>query len=949
MIKIKYHSICIYKNSNKIFIHWRTHMSEIQKNLVSKIKTIIHSYSIPLDTPVNWSDLLTVVQQENQKMSKPKNKEQLKRELLRPIEQSLKGKNKVENPDDIHNCVALGTLYSLEKNIINIEKSYRYYKMAADAGNAKAEYHLAKLINEKWKEIKSLKEKETEVAELYRKHLESSASRGYLDAENQLANEYYFGGCFIKSDKKKAFELLKKTSHKDTVIKQKLAECYMSGIGTDKNVKEGLRLLIELATKDKWIGALFSLGCWYESDSGGNDKKKAFQFFVSGEAKGNINCAIKVAKCYLSGDGTNKDVKQGIEKLNDLAKKSIKGKMALGEIYSEGVYVAKDHSKAFDIYKEAAKTDQEALLKVAECYYFGLGVNQNFEEARSLLEKCASHGFPYALGLLGEIYEKGNGVFKDEEKSFKYFEQAAELLNISAICKISECYRFGKGVPQDTKKAFEIILQASSSGDSTIRSYLARYYLEGMGCEINYEKGIALSEEIVKSNSTENKEISLLSLINCYREGFGVTKDPKRIRELINQLETIEKKSKAGLYMLFSYYKSNLAEDSTLPKAFSFLKSLTEMNEEYLSELGYFYLKGFGTPKNIKAAMGCFKEGVAKHDPNCMNLLGLCYLQVFCEAKLNHTKAFNLFKTSSDAGNNEAVNNLGWCYLQGFGTERDLVKAFQLFEAAYKNGSDTAKKNLAWCYLTGSGVKADKTQAEKLFDTKDSKLNKDAKLELENDKIVSEKNSAPQFQMGLSWDYISEKNCYKANHQNDNKDCKTQYFLALCLHEGLGVKQNVSLAFEQFRKLNDCKDWCTDNKLTVREGQALLAEFYEKRIQEKDPLAAYFLATFYELGLGVDLDMRKALTYYGLATYLGSPYSENIVGILHEQGIKQENEIILVPNPPIAFYYYSKAAQKGNIDAVMNLGRCYEEGVGVNIDAKKAQEYFDSARKKVNR
>jgi TPR repeat protein len=62
---------------------------------------------------------------------------------------------------------------------------------------------------------------------------------------------------------------------------------------------------------------------------------------------------------------------------------------------------------------------------------------------------------------------------------------------------------------------------------------------------------------------------------------------------------------------------------------------------------------------------------------------------------------FALCETEAKAGNPSAISNLGWCYLWGYGCERDQPRGVAHFELAAKKGCVTGHNNLAvcWCVL----------------------------------------------------------------------------------------------------------------------------------------------------------------------------------------------------------------------------------------------------------
>ncbi len=81
----------------------------------------------------------------------------------------------------------------------------------------------------------------------------------------------------------------------------------------------------------------------------------------------------------------------------------------------------------------------------------------------------------------------------------------------------------------------------------------------------------------------------------------------------------------------------------------------------------------------------------------------------------NYGNAVESFQKSSSMGNHVATSNLGICYENGFGVEKDPVKAVEMYQKAADNGYVGAKRNLANCYYYGVGVERDYYKAVELF------------------------------------------------------------------------------------------------------------------------------------------------------------------------------------------------------------------------------------------
>ena len=72
---------------------------------------------------------------------------------------------------------------------------------------------------------------------------------------------------------------------------------------------------------------------------------------------------------------------------------------------------------------------------------------------------------------------------------------------------------------------------------------------------------------------------------------------------------------------------------------------------------------------------------------------------------------FNDIAKDAEQGDSDAQFNLGICYFNGEGVEKDLEQAVNWFRKAAQQGSPEAQFNLAVCYNKGRGVAKDSKQA----------------------------------------------------------------------------------------------------------------------------------------------------------------------------------------------------------------------------------------------
>ena len=101
----------------------------------------------------------------------------------------------------------------------------------------------------------------------------------------------------------------------------------------------------------------------------------------------------------------------------------------------------------------AEQGDVEAQYLLAFKYEYGLGVPQDYDEARKWYLKAAEQGYAPAQYKLGVLYSQGHGVPQDYDEARKWYLKAAEQGYAPAQYKLGVLYSQGHGVPQDYVEA----------------------------------------------------------------------------------------------------------------------------------------------------------------------------------------------------------------------------------------------------------------------------------------------------------------------------------------------------------------------------------------------------------------------------------------------------------------------------------------------------------------
>lgn len=146
----------------------------------------------------------------------------------------------------------------------------------------------------------------------------------------------------------------------------------------------------------------------------------------------------------------------------------------LGLAYETGfcpaldISVEKNADKSFSCYKRAVEAGgiiiTEAVLKLADCYRYGLGTRQDLWKAIEVLEDAARWGEPEALNAIGECYFYSDWTGRDVAKTFEYCSKAAEDGYAEAQYNVGFCYEHGYGADQDMQKSLEWYGKSAEQG-----------------------------------------------------------------------------------------------------------------------------------------------------------------------------------------------------------------------------------------------------------------------------------------------------------------------------------------------------------------------------------------------------------------------------------------------------------------------------------------------------
>ena len=163
--------------------------------------------------------------------------------------------------------------------------------------------------------------------------------------------------------------------------------------------------------------------------------------------------------CFLfqagAAEPTEAERKSFLETKVKAEKGDAKAQTLLGDMYGDGLGVAKDEAEAVKWYRKAADQGYAtAQFNLGVMYAFGRGVKQDSVEAVKWWRKAAEKNYAMAQYNLGVCYEKSEGVDKDDAEAVKWYRKAAEQNCAIAQSNLGSCYYSGRGVDKDYVEAY---------------------------------------------------------------------------------------------------------------------------------------------------------------------------------------------------------------------------------------------------------------------------------------------------------------------------------------------------------------------------------------------------------------------------------------------------------------------------------------------------------------
>lgn len=262
---------------------------------------------------------------------------------------------------------------------------------------------------------------------------------------------------------------------------------------------------------------------------------------------------------------------------------SAQAQWQLAECYRQGLGVAPDAAKAFELYQQAARQGYiPAMHAVATCYALGVGTEPQPAASLPLLEQCVKQGYLKSVHALCKVYMEGiAGVVAPD------YPRALELAMQGVAVGNKECLQ-GAGVlllvPEygfnRVEEGMALLRQAVQQGDGLSAYQLGVVYFGG---EFGVTQDYALAVSWLKRGVELGNADSAYLLGGCYLEGLGVPPDSAKAIPLLMQAaeQALQPSNRAAaLHALALCYYFGRGVEPSLQKVEEYARAAAALGHE---------------------------------------------------------------------------------------------------------------------------------------------------------------------------------------------------------------------------------------------------------------------------------------------------------------------------------------------------------------------------------
>lgn len=275
------------------------------------------------------------------------------------------------------------------------------------------------------------------------------------------------------------------------------------------------------------------------------------------------------------------------------------------------------------------------------------GTDGEAELSIEQVEELAAKDDPEGVYALAMACLFGWDTEMDEVRGYQLLEHAVDLGNTDAMALMVRLYMQDEYDGIDNDRAAELAITAAKDGVPDAQLYAGLAYMDGVSVPQDYREAARYLS--LAANQGEQEARNALAYL--YENGLGVPKDEAKALKL---------------------YRTAARGGSV----------------NAMFQTGVCYEFGTGTPVDLEKAREWYRKGADAGDAFAAERLGHLTFEK------DPQQGFEWFLKAAMDGVSTAMGTVGFCYLNGAGTERNLDEARKWLRMAADNGVEEAEEAL---------------------------------------------------------------------------------------------------------------------------------------------------------------------------------------------------------------------------------------------------------------
>lgn len=459
--------------------------------------------------------------------------------------------------------------------------------------------------------------------------------------------------------------------------------------------------------------------------------------------------------------------------------------------------------------------------------------------------------------------------------------------------------------------SLNVIMDKAKAGDAGAMNEVGVWYYLGRHVDRDYVQAY----EWWKKSALKSHVRAIANLGMCYQLGHGVERDS------VDAMRLYKKSIRDGNSPLFQSREANASKS---------------VFDAMLA--GDCYENGVGVKKDYAKAVAFYACAAAAGSADGMRQAGIC-----CLNAKDNARALEYFRQGASRGDLSSMYWSGKMLLEGMGVPSDSEPGVVYMLKAAEGGMAAARTEMGILYSEGRGVVRNPAQAADWWHKAASQGHPYGMWQYGN--AMKDGFGVPQdYDQALFWmaeavpaGYQRAFRSMVSRLDSVGGDPFLSYLRGMRLYLVEGDMKGAAAQFKKVEKAGPAEGKIMQAVILASKRNenpnAGKAAKMLSQLKDEDAEAAFYLASLYEIGNGVDQHMQKAIELYRMSADMGYGPAQSYLGDIYYEGRCVEKNLITAVELYKKAYDGRRLSERGAV----RLAECYENGLaGLAADKKKA-------------